>query len=163
MEDLASPLLLSVFWTSISCILLRLFSRTPYNFLCAIWMTLSFSGVILFRIMLSWTDWPTNFFMCAIIVPSGFILYHFNLERFVDKCQVEPRWGRYVFGILLVVSATIFSLAKVFFIELLRLYKQPLNFNEIFNLYLLLVLVIGVAGILVILRARSDFNSWRPR
>ena len=143
MENLAFPLFVSMFWTSVSCIFLRFYYHGPYNYLCAVWITLSFAGVILVDALFYLVSWPLNFFTSAILLPCGIIFYTFNLKKFVDEIAEEPRWGRYIFGATLVTSASILAFQKIFFGEMIKQVGSHLSFEQALYLYVSMVLTIS--------------------
>lgn len=158
MEGLAFPLFVSVFWVSIACILLRIFKCAPYNFLCAFWMVLGSSGVILVDCIFSISGWPLNFFLCAVLVPGGVVFWQINFVKYLNYDQPEPLWGRFLFGGGLMLFSAIFAFSGIFFVEMLENIGSAMRFDQVLMLYIFLILTMGIAGVLIILKGKSEVD-----
>ena len=152
MQNLSIPFLASVFFVTIGCNLLRTFWHAPYNFICAIWLTLTFAATIPSSALFSILKWPFALYWCSILIPFTILFYLLNFKKHVDKNFPEEVWGRYVYGGFLLITSTVLAFQKIFFMELIEKTRIVWTSTEALNFYLFVILVIGINGVLTILK-----------
>ena len=152
MQNLLIPFLVSVFFVTIGCNILRIFWHAPYNFICAIWLTLTFAATIPSSAIFSMLKWPFPLYWCSILVPFTVLFYLLNFKKHVDENLPEVVWGRYVYGGFLIITSTVLAFQKVFFLELMEVAQSVWTSTEVLYFYLSVILIIGLSGVVAILK-----------
>lgn len=154
-SEFSSPLLFALLWASLGCMWVRYRWGTSYDSLCVLWLMTVFGFTLVNTVFFfSWFAWPSSLFLSASALFAPSIAYFGYFRNAANPDDVEPRWGKFGYGGLLIASASVVSLYSNWFLtDLLRISSRSIGAPELAG-FLLIVLVVGLSGVAVIVRGK---------
>ena len=148
-----SPLLFAFLWSTLGCMWVRYKWGASYDTLCVLWLMTVFGFTLVNMVFFfSWFAWPSSLFLSASALFAPAIAYFGFFRTMTNLDDEKPRWGKFVYGGLLIASASTMAVySNRFLTDLLRISNHMIGAPELAG-FLFVVLVVGLSGVMAIVR-----------
>lgn len=149
------PLFVAAIWATGGCLFVRAKWSVSYDFLCAFFLMTVFAFTFANKIVfLEKLQYPESIFYSGLAFFTP-IFGRFGYSSYITESHNEPCWGRYVFGSMLLIFSTIFTLkSRVIMAEIQLL--TGCDPAKTLIIFLAFTTFVGLAGVMTVINRRNS-------